>query len=181
MSVEHGSHGKGVSDGASGTGMIGFGNEAYGNDRLDTGESIAETFAIGLRDLTDAARTAWGRPTHQPMNSGDGLDSWKQETSPSHGRSNISYNRPQISKMKEAVSEQGIVPDGAMSKEEQLIDKFCTSSGVRVAPTAEECNSCIAKFPGKNSEWIARELNKKLVCLKFDDIAKAQNGLFIGR
>ena len=166
MSAEHGSHGKGGFDGVGRTGMIGFGNEAYGNDRLDTGESIAETFAIGLRDLTDAARTALGRPTHQPMNSGDGLDTWKQETSPSHGRSNVFYNRPQISKTKEAASEQGTVPDAARSREEQLIDKFCTSSGVRVAPTAEECSSCIAKFSGKNSEFIARGLDKKLVCFK---------------
>ena len=64
MSVEQGSHGKGGFDGLGRTGMIGFGNEAYTNDRLDTGESIAETFAIGLRDLTDAARAALGRPTH---------------------------------------------------------------------------------------------------------------------
>lgn len=173
MSVEQGSHGKGGFDGLGRTGMIGFGNEAYTNDRLDTGESIAETFAIGLRDLTDAARTALGRPTHQPMNSGDGLDTWKEQSYSNYDTSHSSYNRPQIPMMKDAVMEQGAGPDASMSREEQLIDKFCTSSGVRVAPTTEECNSCIAKLPGRNCEWIAKALDKKLVCV--DDIAIVQD------
>eukprot|EP00890_Picochlorum_soloecismus_P001902 jgi/Picsp_1/2712/NSC_00941-R1_vhs domain-containing protein at3g16270-like len=161
-SAEHGSHGKDGFDGIGRTGMIGFGNETYVNDRVDTGDSIAETFAIGLRDLTDVARTALGRPTHQPMNSGDGLDTWKQDAYSSHSRPNIVYNRPQIPKMKEALGEQGTVPDVAVSREEHLVDKFCTSSGVRVAPTTEECNSCIAKLHGRNCEWIAKSLDKKL-------------------
>lgn len=150
--------------------MVGFGNSkvGYGDEPLDAEPSVSDMFSMGLRDIKNKARNVLSGPSHRLMPSYDGstdsLSAASDGEYPSHSRHHGAHmERPQIA------SQDLHRPDELVSKrqEEKILSKFCMASGIRVAPTTDECSRCLAslnKFSGKR---VAQAIETKIVCVLY--------------
>jgi len=155
--------------------MIGFGGNISPGSGSGMGlqDSVLGTISSGVKDLTDRALGAFTRPQHQRLDSSEG-----DEFGYSGGDG---YNSPRVPIIaSELPSPRFVHGTGSTrstpnalardkprkpptSVEQQLIERICTPSGLRLAPRSEDLKAFVSAAGAANGTQLAVAFQKKLV------------------
>jgi hypothetical protein len=131
---------------------------------LSSGGAVLESLSYGMRDLTDRAVEAFTRPEHHRLNSVDSEDSGhgygiNYNTNMSFGsRAPVMLDRSPVPSPSTSSSQQ----QQQSSREYRLVDKICTPSGMRAAPSSEDLNKFIDAAAALDGVELALALQHKL-------------------
>jgi hypothetical protein len=142
---------------------------AVGSLDLSSGGAVLESLSYGVRDFTDRAVETLTRPQHHRLNSVDSEDSGHgygihnnttttTTTSLGGGRGPVMLDRsPGPSPSTSSQQQQQ-----PQTREYLLVDRICTPSGMRVAPTSEDLSKFIDAAVALDGVELASALQHKL-------------------
>lgn len=131
--------------------------------------AVLESLSYGVKDLTDRAVGALTRPNHHRLGS---IDSEDGVFGPGYGSSKPLMTSGgggqgfpgQISRAPDANGGLSSSPTAAqLSRETRLVERLCTPSGMRAAPSAEDLKGFVAAVGEMDGGAIAAALHQKLV------------------